>query len=192
MKSYDDILATCLAEIEAGATPEDVLSRYPEHFQRLESDLRVFGVFSSRRKAQVPAAASIAGRLALRGALAQARAEGGCGVHSPIGGIKMRLAIAFAAGVSATLAAVMFGGMLDSSGGAEVHADAYEECILQLDFNDDGLLDVNDVVAFRDAIENQDPAFDLNGDGVVDVFDAVSAVNGVVECLQTLQPPALP
>ncbi len=100
----------------------------------------------------------------------------------------MRFALTFAAGGLAVLAALFLGGALDSDGGSTAQAVPFQECILALDFNDDGVLDVNDVIAFRDGIDGQDPAFDFNDDGTVDVFDVMGAVTGVVDCLQNLQP----
>ncbi|MCH7483541.1 MAG: hypothetical protein IIA90_00145 [Chloroflexi bacterium] len=106
----------------------------------------------------------------------------------------MRFALTFAAGGVAVLGALFFGGALDSGGGSTAEAGTWQECVLTLDFNGDGMLDVNDVIAFRGAIENQENPFDLNSDGIIDVFDVLDGVTRMTDCLQALQPspPPLP
>jgi len=67
-------------------------------------------------------------------------------------------------------------------------------CVGILDFNNDGKLDVNDVMIFRDAFgsssgdPNYDPVVDIDGDGDVDIFDVSAAVTQIVDCLRQSQP----
>lgn len=69
------------------------------------------------------------------------------------------------------------------------------DCLDVVDFNGDGTLDGNDVLAFKAAFgseegdANYDPSVDVDGDGDVDLFDVTEAVNQIVDCLQQLQPP---
>ena len=192
-KSYDQVLKACLAEIEAGAAPEAVISMYPDHATRLRSDLGLWLSLSASQPSDVPPGAETAGRAALKRALAEKRTAPGS-VTSLTGGFSMRFALTFAAGGVAVLGALFFGGALDSGSDSTAQAVPFQECVLVLDFTGDGMLDVNDVIAFRDAIENQDLAFDFNSDGTVDVFDVLGAVTGITDCLQNLQPspPPLP
>lgn len=68
--------------------------------------------------------------------------------------------------------------------------DGLPDCFSVVDFNGDGELTVDDVLAFKDAFgseegdDNYDPNVDLDGDGDVDVFDVTEAVNQIVDCLQ--------
>ncbi len=47
----------------------------------------------------------------------------------------------------------------------------------QVDFNNDGLLDLADIVAFVNGFQNQDPSADFNSDGIWDLSDIVAFVN---------------
>jgi hypothetical protein len=123
----------------------------------------------------------MAKRLALKAepATAKRREE----VHTMI-----RLAITFAAGAAVALAAVLVFGALQSDSNSTASADAHE-CLTALDFSNDGVVDVNDVVALRQAIEIQDLDFDFNGDGTVDIYDAIRVAQAVLDCLGQNQPP---
>jgi hypothetical protein len=63
-------------------------------------------------------------------------------------------------------------------------------CLDALDFNGDGALGVDDVMAFKAAFgsesgdANYDPTVDVDGDGDVDIFDVTAAVSQMIECLQ--------
>lgn len=67
-------------------------------------------------------------------------------------------------------------------------------CLEIVDFNNDGKLDVQDVMIFRDAFgsssgdPNYDPSVDIDGDGDVDLFDVSAAVQQIVACMQDMQP----
>ncbi len=67
-------------------------------------------------------------------------------------------------------------------------------CLDLVDFNNDGRLDVNDVMVFRDSFGSQqgdpnyNPATDIDGDGDVDIFDVAAAVQQIVDCLGQMQP----
>jgi len=103
----------------------------------------------------------------------------------------MRSSVAiFLTGAAVALGIMFLAGSLDlGSGSQKAEAGPIADCILKLDFNHDGMLNVQDVAAFKTAIQNQDLAFDFNGDGTVDVFDVVGVVKEVVTCLQQIQPP---
>lgn len=100
----------------------------------------------------------------------------------------IRLAITFAAGAAVALAAVLMVGALQSDSSSTARADAHE-CLTALDFNNDGVVDVNDVITLREAIDVQDLDFDFNGDGTVDIFDAIRVAQAVLDCLGQDQPP---
>ena len=94
-------------------------------------------------------------------------------------------------GAVAALAVTFLAGGLES-GSQKAEADPLADCILALDFNVDGLMDVQDFAAFKAAIEDQALAFDFNLDGTVDVFDVAGAVLKMTDCLQQIQPPPDP
>jgi len=106
-----------------------------------------------------------------------------------MGFVSMRLVAAFVAGVALALGTTFLTGNLGSSGGSSAEAGTFAECIAALDFNGDGDLTVEDVRQFADAIDVQAPAFDVDQDGDVDINDVVAAVGGFVACFQNLQPP---
>lgn len=66
------------------------------------------------------------------------------------------------------------------------------DCLNTLDFNGDGMLGVDDVMAFKAAFgsesgdDNYDPAVDVDGDGDVDIFDVTEAVSQIIDCFQQL------
>ena len=78
--------------------------------------------------------------------------------------------------------------------GSETQADepdptqCISDCLLIVDFTGDDVFDVNDVLAFVDGYENQDPEFDGDGDGDVDVFDILGFAEQVRDCIQGCLP----
>lgn len=198
-KPFDDILNECIRQAEAsGGDIEAALSRYPEQADELRPYLEVWTSLSEVEKAQAAPLGAMRGRQQLLTAIARAeQTEQGV---SPInnlvskGGLSMRFAAMFVAGVVLALGITFLTGNLEFGGGSSTEAEPLPECVLALDFNGDGQLGVEDVMAFRDAIESQDPAFDSNNDGVVDIHDVVSVVQELVSCFQEQQPepPPLP
>lgn len=71
--------------------------------------------------------------------------------------------------------------------------DSLHNCLEAVDFNGDGVLDNNDVLAFKAAFgseegdDNYDASVDVDGDGDVDLFDVTAAVNQIIDCLQPSQ-----
>jgi hypothetical protein len=63
-------------------------------------------------------------------------------------------------------------------------------CLLIVDFNGDTVFDVEDVLAFVDGYESQDPAFDYDDDGDVDVFDVLGYASNVRACVLDCVTPA--
>ena len=105
----------------------------------------------------------------------------------------MRYLALFVAGAAMALGITFFTGNLEfGGGGSSAEAQVPHECLEALDLNGDGELTVEDVLAFKGAIESQDEAFDYNGDTVVDIHDVVSVIQEVVTCFQEQQPPAPP
>jgi len=194
-KSFDRILEECIRQMEAsGGGMEAVLAAHPEHASELRPHLELRASLSSVRAAEASPEAMAGGRQRLLRAMAAAGAGGETSREAlKIGGPMLRFIAVFVAGAAVTLGIAFLGGALDfGSGGSTAEAGPVLDCVLQLDFNHDGMLNVQDVAAFKDAIKSQDPAFDFNSDGVVDIFDAVAAVKGVIECLQQIQPPPPP
>jgi hypothetical protein len=78
--------------------------------------------------------------------------------------------------------------------GSETQADepdptqCISDCLLIVDFTGDDVFDVNDVLAFVDGYENQDPEFDGDGDGDVDVFDILGFAEQVRDCIKGCLP----
>lgn len=188
-RRFERILAEAITAIEGGSSLEEVLGRYPDDADQLRRHLILWESLSrADASGPSPDATHDARRLMLRAIAAESSRTRATRATQHMGGAKLRLALSFVAGGIAVLGALLIGGAVDLGSGSDVQADPIDDCLASLDFNDDGMLDVNDVVEFKDAIENQDAEFDLNDDGTVDVFDAVAAVNGVVECFQALQP----
>ena len=149
---------------------------------------------SSDLRAKATPQGVMRGRQQLLSSIAGAEQEkGGANIMneaSTRGKVAMRFLLPLVAGAALALGVTFLTGNLDfGGGGSTAEAGPILDCLLQLDFDGDGQLTVGDIEAFRNAIENQDPAFDSNGDTVVDVFDAVFAVKQVIACLQQIQPP---
>lgn len=111
------------------------------------------------------------------------------------GGLGMKFVAMFVAGGALALVITLLTGNLEFGGGSgsgSAQAEHLPACLAALDFNGDDELTVEDVLLFRDAIESQDLAFDFNDDGVVDVFDVVGVVQEVVTCFEQQQPPLPP
>jgi hypothetical protein len=196
-KPFDDILHECIRQLEiSGGDIEAALSRYPEQADELRPYLEVWASLSAAEKAQATPLGAMRGRQQLLTAIARAeQTEQGV---SPInnlvskGGLSMRFAAMFVAGVVLALGITFLTGNLEFGGGSSTEAQAPHECLEALDLNGDGELTVEDVLAFKGAIESQDEAFDYNGDTVVDIHDVVSVIQEVVTCFQEQQPPAPP
>ena len=198
-KRFDDILNECIRRLEAaGGDVETVLSRYPEHADELRPYLEVWTSLSAVEKAQASSVGAARGRQQLLTAIASAeQRQRGVTLANSLasnGGLNMgfvtsrRFVAVFVAGVALTLGATFLTGNL-GFGGSSAEAGVPAECIANLDFNGDGSLTVEDVLAFKDGIDNQDPAFDFDNDGDVDIHDVVGAVGGLVACFQDQQPP---
>ncbi|MBI2912992.1 MAG: hypothetical protein HYY03_03635 [Chloroflexi bacterium] len=190
-KPFDEILAESIAELEAGRDVNSVLRQYPEHAEALRPFLQIWASLSAAEKAEPSPQGAALGRQRLLSQMSSPAAEKGrrSVMDKLSSSLSLKMAIPFVAGAAVALFAVFLSGNLDSGSGSTAQAGPFEDCILQLDFNGNGQLDVGDVAAFRDAIANNDPAFDFNGDGTTDIFDALGAIKGVVDCLQQIQPP---
>ena len=66
------------------------------------------------------------------------------------------------------------------------------ECLLIVDFNGDGVFDVDDVLLFVEAYETGDTAYDSDGDGDVDVFDVLGYAKQVRDCIIDCTTPTTP
>lgn len=198
-KSFDDILNECIRQLEtAGGDIEVVLSRYPEHAEDLRPHLQVWQSLSAVEQVEATPQGVMRVRQQFLTAMAKAqRKRQDVSLINSLatkGGLSMRFLAMFVAGAAVALAITLLTGNLEFGGGSSTEAQELPACLLTLDFNGDGRLTVEDVVMFRDAIENQDPAFDHNGDGVVDIHDVVSVIREVIVCFQQQQPtpPPLP
>ncbi len=202
-RPLDAILNECIDQLEAsGGDVEAVLARYPEHAEALRPYLSIWVSLSAMTNAEASREGALGGREVLLSAVAREKAEKERGrvpgYISKIGGVNMRKLVPiitpFLVGGAVAVGIIFMTGNLGSETGSTAQANTISQCVLQLDFNHDGKLDVQDVAAFKTAIQNQDLSFDFNGDGKVDVFDVEAAVQKVVACLQALQPtpPPLP
>ncbi len=196
-KRFDDILNDCIRQLEtSGRDIETVLGRYPEHAAELRPHLEVWTSLAAVEKAQASSAGAMRGRQQLLTAMVRAEPpKQGVSFNNSLaskGGLSMKFVAIFVAGVALTLGATFLTGNLGFGDGSSAEAGLPAECVLNLDFNGDGNLTVEDVVAFRGAIDDQDLAFDFDNDGDVDVHDVVGAVGGLVDCFQNQQPPTPP
>lgn len=192
-KRLDEILQECIARLEAGQEDiESLVRRYPEHAEELRAHLQVWSRLSAVERAAPTPQGAMRGRQRLLSAIAASGRKEAAGLIrnlSSEGGSAMRLVAAFVAGGAIALAIAFFTGSLDfdKGGSGTVRANPVADCLAQLDLNGDGVLDVQDVEVFRQAIENQDLAFDFNGDGTVDVFDVSALALDISECLFNIQ-----
>jgi len=196
-KSFDDILNECIRQLEtSGGDIEAALSRYPEQADELRPYLEVWTSLSAVEKAQATSLGAMRGRQQLLTAIARAEQTGqGVSLINNLvskGGLSMRFAAMFVAGVVLALGITFLTGNLEFGGGSSTEAEPLPGCVLFLDLNGDTELTVDDVMGFKTAIENQDEAFDYNGDTVVDIHDVVSVVQELVSCFQEQQPPQPP
>ncbi len=194
-ESFDHILIECIRELEASSGGiEAVLSRYPEHADKLRPHLEVWASLSAAEKIQATPQGASRGRQELLAAIARAgdqeRSASFANNLVRKGGLGMRYLAVFVTGAALALAITLLTGNLEfGSGGSSAEAEVPHECLEILDLNGDGELTVEDVMMFRDAIEQQDMAYDYNGDTVVDIHDAISVIQDVIECFQQQQPP---
>jgi hypothetical protein len=194
-RSFDDILKECILRMEAGQDLESLLANYPDRERELRPHLQVLAALSSAQKQEVSLQGTARGRYQLMGALSapEPMKRGGRTMLN-LGGSTARSLALFSAGAVAALAMMFLAGGLGLGSGSPQKAEAgpIATCILTLDFNGDGRLDVQDVAAFKTAIQTQNLAFDFNGDGKVDVFDVEAAVEKMVDCIQSVQPTPVP
>lgn len=189
-RPFDEILRECILRMEAGQDLESALANYPDRARELRPHLQVLGALSSAQKQEASPQGIVRGRYQLMGALS-APGKGGSRIMLTLGGSTGRsFALFFTGAVAALAITFLAGGLGLGSGPQKAEADPIADCILKLDFNGDGYLDVQDVAAFKAAIQNQNLDFDFNGDGTVDVFDVAAVALGMADCLQQTQPPA--
>lgn len=191
-KSFDDILNECIRQLEtSGGDIEAVLSRYPEQADELRPHLEVWTSLSAVEKAQATPQGTMRSRQQLLTAIASAeQKERGISLINNLatkGGLSMRFVTMFVAGAVLALGITFLTGNLEFGGDSTAQADVLA-CVNELDLTGDGVLDVADVEAFRDAIDTQDLDFDFDGDGDVDIFDVSGLALGVADCLRALQP----
>jgi hypothetical protein len=193
-RPFDDILQECILRMEAGQDLESALANYPDRSRELRPHLQVLVALSSAQKQDASPQGTVRGRYQLMGALsAPGPMKGGARTMLNLRGSTGRSLALFSAGAVAALTMMFLaGGLGFGSGSQKAEAGPIATCILTLDFNHDGVLNVQDVAAFKAAIKSQDLAFDFNGDGTVDVFDVSAAVQNMVACIQQIQPPPAP
>lgn len=195
-RSFEEILRESIVQLEAsGGDLEAVLSRYPEHAEELRPHLEVWASLSAFSKRHASPSDTRGGYQRLMAALSAEREGEPAGVENDKamgGGFTVRYILPFVAGAAAAIGAVLLFNAVDSDSGSTAQANPTAQCVALLDLNGDGVLDVNDVLTMKEAIENNDPAFDFNGDGTTDIFDVVALVEDVVACLQSVQPPPPP
>ena len=107
----------------------------------------------------------------------------------------MRFVAMFVGGAALALGVTFLSGNLDFGGGSgsgTAQAEHLPACMTALDFNGDDALTVEDVLLFKGAIDSQNLDFDFNDDGVVDVFDVLGVIQTVAACFQDQQPPTPP
>jgi len=96
-------------------------------------------------------------------------------------------------GLAAVLSVLVILGTVHFTG-SETQADepdptqCISDCLLIVDFNTDGVFDVEDILLFVEGYENQDPEFDGDGDGDVDVFDILGYAEQVRDCIKACLP----
>jgi hypothetical protein len=96
-------------------------------------------------------------------------------------------------GLAAVLSVLLVLGTVHFTG-SETQADepdptqCISDCLLIVDFTGDDVFDVNDVLAFVEGYETQDPAFDSDDDGDVDVFDILGFAEQVRDCIKGCLP----
>lgn len=189
----DETLSECIRRLERGEDLEAVLGAYPEHADQLRSHLEVWASLSAEQKTAASPEGFARGRARLMSALAGRGTEERAPVTAAFkGGTAMRYLVALVGGAALALGITFLAGGLDfgDGGTSTAQAEIPHECLEDLDLNGDGSLTVEDVLLFKDAVENQDEGFDFNGDTVVDIHDGVLLIQGVVDCFQNLQPPA--
>jgi hypothetical protein len=200
-KRLDRIIEESIRRLEAGASLNDVLAAYPDEADELRPHLEVWRSLSAQPASQPSAPGAARGMARLEAALTQQAQRGGANTMQDIskfGNLALRLAggLAIVGGVVLGLAALSGYFSVHVGSGDSAQATGHE-CVLALDFNGDGLLDVQDVEVFKAAFgssagdANYDPRADVNGDGTVDLWDVVAAAQMIVDCMQQLQP-ALP
>lgn len=188
-KSFDDILNECIRRLEtSGGDIEAVLGRYPEQADELRTHLEVWASLSAVEKAQATPQGAMRGRQQLLTAIASAaQKERGISFINNLttkGGLSMRFVAMFVAGAALALGITFLTGNLDFGGGSTAQATPFEECLVVLDLNGDGVTDLDDILGMKTAIENNDPAFDFNGDGTTDIFDVVDKLGEFTTCLE--------
>ena len=196
-KSFDDILNECIRRIESGEDIESVLQSYAEHADELRPHLEILTSLSVVEQREATPQGALRGRQQLLSAIVSGgRKREETGVVNSLatkGGLSMKFVAMFVGGAVLALGITFLTGNLDFGGGSgsgPAQAEHLPACLAALDFTGDDEFTVEDVLAFKDAIDSDDPAFDFNGDTVTDIFDVLDVVGAVVLCFQENQPPA--
>lgn len=193
-KSFDDILRECIAELEgSGGDIRAVLRRYPERADELRPHLEVWASLSAVEKAEATAEGAERGRqrlLTAVGAAEQKRERSEVIVNRLFssGGFALKTLGAFAVVAALGLGITFLTGNLDVGFGDQAEAGHTNPCLDTVlgDLADppDGHFDVDDLLAFRQAFQDQntDPRYDRDGDGDVDIDDVMVYIQELNAC----------
>jgi hypothetical protein len=194
MKSFDDILQECIRHLEAGGDIEAALSRYPERADELRPYLQVWKSLSAAEKREATPQGALRGRQKLMAALTSGQPlDGGARLMQDLsksGGFALRLVGAVAVVAAIALGITFLTGNLQVNFGGETEAQTLPvaQCLDDVLGGLDGTpgFTIDDLLAFRDAFQNQDtdPKFDRDGDGDVDVDDLMTYVTELRDCFQ--------
>jgi hypothetical protein len=183
---FDDALNECIRHLESsGGDIEAVLSRYPERTDELRAHLRIWASLSSAERVDASPLGVTRGRSLLLNAVATVeRGERGTLMQSLANsaGLTLKLIGGFAVVATVAMAMAYFTGNLRVGVGDEAQAthsgpfaclDSIPLADLAAPAHDFG---AEDLLAFRDAYENQNPVgpgsiYDRDADGDVDLDD---------------------
>ena len=193
-KQFDKALEECIRELETGAHLETVLARHPEQAGELRPHLQVWASLSAAEAGRASPAGRALGMARLAAAVSGSeRSQGGIRSMDKLansGGFALKLLGSAAVVAGLALGVTFLTGNLHvefGSGGAEAsHTHpCLDEVLGNLADPQDGHFDVDDLIAARDAIDNQntDPRYDRDGDNDVDIDDIMIYIGELKTCL---------
>jgi len=189
---FDDILGDAIREADAtGASDGRAAERHPEHAAEMQAHVEILDSLE-QTPLEHPSDQGMARGLARLRSEVRNREQTRGGYEIMKKGVFGLAAVGAAAIVAVLAIGITFAtGNLDVDlGGDEAAAshipDPAGPCLDQVLGGfaaPTDHFDVDDVLALRDAVHNQDPALDRDGDGDVDIDDAMAYITDLRNCI---------
>jgi hypothetical protein len=190
-REFDRALEDCLQRIESGEPVEQLLADYPGQANSLREHLQ----FAAALRRPIDVSGEARGRQAMLAALASSVSQGGISPMSNAASTALKLAGGLAIAAVAIIAISYLSGNLHVQVGNDAAASDPQGCLNEVFGNladpPDGVFTVDDLLAAKDAFQNQntDPRYDRDGDSDVDIDDLMLYIQDLRTCFEGSIPP---